>query len=81
MSKKTQTTLKNLLENRLAELGCTELPAQVKVELENQLAAKLDEAAGKVAAKCITGKKLLATFAAHLGVRRDHVVPPPKPRA
>ena len=76
-----KNNVKNLLENRLAELGCTELPAPVKTELENQLATRLDALAAKLAAKCITKNKLVAAYAAHLGVGRHRAVPPPLPRA
>ncbi len=77
----SKNTLKNLLENRLAELGCSDIPAPVRAELEQKLANQLEEAAAQLVVANVTPKRIAAAFAMHLGVGRGRNVPPPLPRA
>ena len=79
MSKNTQTTLKNLLDTRLQELGCADLPAPVRTRLERKLANELDAATARLVVAVVTPRRVTAAFAAHLGVGRGHAVPPPMP--
>ena len=79
MNKNAQNTLKNLLDTRLHELGCADLPAPVRTRLECKLATELDEATARLVVAVITPRRVAAAFAGHLGVGRGHADTPSKP--
>jgi hypothetical protein len=79
MNKITNSTLKNLLDTRLQELGCADLPAPVRTRLERKVATELDAATARLIIAVVTPRRVAAAFAAHLGVGRVHAITPPMP--
>jgi len=62
--------LKELVVERLTSLGCSDLPAPVREQLEMEIARSWDDLATRLVTKIITPKHISVAFAAHLGVRR-----------
>ena len=73
--------LKKLVGERLNELGCADLPAAVREQLETEVSNAWNDEAVRLVPVIVTPKRVTLAFAGHLGVRRrrNAAVPPPLP--